>query len=161
MLTNGTKTKLIHAALRARERAYAPYSGFHVGAALLAWGGDVYTGANVENATYGATICAERSAVVTAVSAGERRFRAVAIASQASPPAPPCGICRQVLSEFGADLAVILVNTRGEVVETDLATLLPMNFVLRKKRSAFSHQPSARKRTHRKRGVGLGLKADS
>ncbi len=151
MLTDLTKKKLVRAALRARELAYAPYSGFHVGAALLAWGGDVYTGANVENATFGATICAERSAVVTAVSAGERRFRAVAIASQATPPAPPCGICRQVLSEFGADPVVFLVNTRGDVVETDLATLLPMSFVFKKKPSAVSRQLSARSTERRKR----------
>ena len=136
MLKESMKRKLVRAALRAREMAYAPYSGFHVGAALLGWRGEVYTGANVENATYGATICAERSAVVTAVSAGERRFRAVVVASQSTPPAPPCGVCRQVLSEFGMDLPVILVNTRGYVVETDLATLLPMHFVLKKKRKS-------------------------
>ncbi|MBI5526280.1 MAG: cytidine deaminase [Deltaproteobacteria bacterium] len=132
MLSETTKKRLIRAALRARANAYAPYSGFRVGAAVLAEGGGIYPGANVENATFGATICAERSAVSAAVSAGERRLDAVAIATGTSPPSPPCGICRQVLSEFGRGMAVILVNDQGDEIDTDLEKLLPMNFSLRK-----------------------------
>lgn len=125
-----TRKRLIRLALAARNRAYAPYSGFRVGAAVLASSGKIYSGANVENATFGATICAERSAVSAAVSAGERRLVAVVIATGTTPPSPPCGICRQVLAEFGPGMTVILVNKRGETVETDLTTLLPMNFML-------------------------------
>ena len=98
---------LIRVASEARRHAYAPYSLFSVGAAVLAASGAVFTGANVENASYGLTICAERAAVFAAASAGERRIRAVAIVAEARDPVPPCGACRQVLVEFGPEVLVV------------------------------------------------------
>jgi cytidine deaminase len=119
---------LLRAAKDARQHAYAPYSDFKVGAAVQA-GGAVHAGANVENASYGLTICAERAAVVSAVAAGARRLDAVAIASGTSPPTPPCGMCLQTLAEFGSpELPIALVGTRGERVDTTLGELLPHAF---------------------------------
>jgi cytidine deaminase len=115
-------------ALAAQQQAYAPYSRFRVGAALAAEDGRVFVGCNVENASYPLAVCAERNAIAAAVVEGARRFRAIAIATDSSPPSPPCGACRQALREFGPDLAVVLVNGRGERVETTLAALLPMSF---------------------------------
>jgi cytidine deaminase len=115
-------------ALAAQRNAYAPYSGFAVGAALQAADGRVFVGCNVENASYALAVCAERNAIAAAVVAGATTFIAVAIASPCSPPAPPCGACRQALREFGADLKVILANPAGERVETTLAALLPHSF---------------------------------
>lgn len=120
--------ELVAAALTARARAYAPYSQFSVGAAVRARDGRVFEGANMENASYGLAICAERAAVVAAVMAGARDLEAVAIASSISPPASPCGMCRQTLAEFAHDLRVILVNDRGERADTTLAELLPRPF---------------------------------
>ena len=122
---------LVAAARAARDRAYAPYSGFRVGAALLTEQGDVVTGANVENASYGLSICAERAAVVAAIAAGYRRFEAIAIAGTGPDPVTPCGACRQVLREFprGVDLAVLCAGEEGEhLLTTTLGTLLPDSF---------------------------------
>lgn len=110
-----------------RERAYAPYSGFTVGAALLADNGEVFGGTNVENASYGLTICAERSAVVSAIAAGHRNFRAIAIAGPESTTTVPCGACRQFLNEFNPRLVVAFTTPSGAEVTT-LDKLLPNSF---------------------------------
>ena len=124
-----TNQELMEFARSASENAYAPYSGFHVGAALLTSDGTVYTGVNVENASYGATICAERSAVSAAVSDGCREFEAIAVYSPDG-GASPCGICRQVLLEFNDSLRVITYDDRGQLEECKLSGLLPKGFVL-------------------------------
>lgn len=119
---------LLAAAAEARTRAYAPYSGFAVGAALLGKSGRIYQGCNVENASYGATICAERTAIVSAVAAGEREFLAIAVVADAPGPCAPCGVCRQVLSEFGGGIHVIMANLRGEREIRTVEELLPGAF---------------------------------
>lgn len=118
---------LKRAALEARANAYAPYSGFAVGAALLGESGRVFTGCNVENASYGATFCAERAALAAAVVAGERELRALVIASGAKSPTPPCGICRQCLTELAPGLAIrsYAGDARGDY---ELASLFPEAF---------------------------------
>ncbi len=119
------------AARAARRRAYAPYSGFKVGAAVRA-AGVIHAGCNVENASYGLTVCAERTAVLAAVAGGARRLDAVAVASGTAPPTPPCGMCLQTLAEFaGPALPVVLVGARGARVETTLGALLPSAFTRR------------------------------
>lgn len=120
--------RLARAAREARRHAYAPYSRFQVGAAVLA-GGEIYRGANVENASYGVTLCAERAAVAAAAVAGARRLDAVAVASGTGEPTPPCGVCLQTLAELGApSLPILLVGARGRRVETTLGALLPRAF---------------------------------
>jgi cytidine deaminase len=121
------ETELLAVARSARDRAYAPYSGFRVGAALSA-DGSVYSGANVENASYGLSICAERVAAVTAVASGARRFGLIAVASSGSSPTAPCGACRQVLFEFGPDVAVVSEGPNGERKRWSLSELLPDAF---------------------------------
>ncbi|HEX7489639.1 MAG TPA: cytidine deaminase [Anaeromyxobacteraceae bacterium] len=124
----GAEDRLVGAARVARRRAYAPYSRFQVGAAVRARG-RVFEAANVENASYGLTLCAERSAVTAAVLAGARRLEAVAVASGTSPPTPPCGMCLQTLAEFaGPELRIFLAGARGAVIETTLGELLPRGF---------------------------------
>ncbi len=118
---------LVDAARAAQQRAYAPYSRFRVGCALEADDGRVFVGCNVENASYGLTICAERAAVCAAIAAGAQRFRRAVVVSDADPPAAPCGACRQVLSEFGRDLRVDGVGAAGAVSWT-IAELLPAAF---------------------------------
>ena len=118
---------LISAARAAQSRAYAPYSKFRVGAALESSEGDVFLGCNVENASYGLTICAERAAVCAAVSAGATRFRRAVVASDIDPPAAPCGACRQVLAEFGLDLQIEGVGPKSSV-HWRLSDLLPVAF---------------------------------
>ena len=129
-LTPAERDALVAAATAAREKAAAPYSHFHVGAALLAEDGRVFGGCNVESASYGLTICAERTAVVKAVSEGVRRFRAVAVVTGAEEPTSPCGACRQVLWDQCRDVAVVMATTGGKVEETTLATLIPRAFEL-------------------------------
>jgi cytidine deaminase len=118
---------LVSAARAAQQQAYAPYSRFRVGAALEAEDGRVFVGCNVENASYGLTICAERAAVCAAVAAGARRLRRAVVVTDADPPAAPCGACRQVLSEFGPDLQVLGVGPGGSVSWT-MGQLLPVAF---------------------------------
>ena len=117
---------LIARAKEARERAYAPYSGYRVGAALLGRSGRVYTGCNVENAVYPLCICAERAAVVKAVSEGEREFVAIAVVTENG--GSPCGSCRQTLREFGEEIVVLIADTSGTYRETTVAALLPDSF---------------------------------
>jgi cytidine deaminase len=121
-----SREDLVAQAMQAREHAYAPYSGYTVGAALLGESGRVYTGCNVENAVYPLCTCAERAAVVKAVSEGEREFAALAVASKGG--GSPCGSCRQTLREFGADIVVLIADAAGKYRETTVAELLPDSF---------------------------------
>jgi cytidine deaminase len=121
-----TDDKLITSAAAARERAYAPYSNFKVGAALRGKSGRVYAGCNVENAAYGSSMCAERTAIFKAVSEGEREFEAIAVVTENG--ASPCGNCRQVMMEFAPDMAVIIADTQGWVRATTVRDLLPDGF---------------------------------
>jgi cytidine deaminase len=120
--------ELIDCATEVKDNAWVPYSEFPVGAALLTESGDVVTGCNVENASIGGTVCAERTAVGTAVSRGETEFRALCIVSDVDPPAAPCGICRQVLAEFCEQLPILLANEQGDRDLTTLGELLPRAF---------------------------------
>lgn len=126
-MTDDVRQTLIERALTVRRWAYAPYSHYHVGAALLADSGKIYDGINVENAAYGSSICAERAALVKAVSEGERRFEAIAVVTDNG--GSPCGACRQMLAEFGLDLKTLLIDGEGKVLrETTLRELLPDAF---------------------------------
>ncbi|MFA6033788.1 MAG: cytidine deaminase [Myxococcota bacterium] len=136
MLDEMITRELVKRALDARANAYAPYSGYKVGAAVLAVSGTIYTGCNVENASFGATLCAERVACAAAVTAGESLITAVAVATLSDEPAAPCGICRQFLAEFGPDIEIILVNTRGKLIQTNLTALLPRQFKLKGRANA-------------------------
>lgn len=127
MLTDELREKLIESACEARRWAYAPYSGYPVGAALLTASGRIYDGVNVENASYPNTICAERVAVFKAVSEGEREFVAIAVVT--SNAGAPCGACRQVLSEFGLETIILIADEQRKVVaETTVGELLPRAF---------------------------------
>jgi cytidine deaminase len=127
VLDEKNKQDLIEAGLRARKRAYAPYSKYFVGAALLTASGKIYEGLNIENASYGATVCAERVAIFNAVSAGERKFLAMSVVGEEG--GTPCGLCRQVLAEFGLDIVLLLVNRDGKLVrETTVGEVFPDAF---------------------------------
>jgi cytidine deaminase len=126
MKTDIDREELIRQAAAARERAYAPYSDYAVGAALLADSGRVYVGCNVENAVYPLVMCAERVAVFKAVCAGERHFEAIAVVTKNG--GSPCGSCRQVLREFGEDTLVLIADADGNFRETTIAELLPDSF---------------------------------
>ena len=129
--TDSTLHNLLSAARAVRSNAYAPYSGFSVGAAVLAASGRIYVGCNVENASYGATLCAERSAVTALIAGGDRELSAVAVFTDAPELAMPCGLCRQVLYEFGPHAVVIVGNPRQQR-ELPLHALLPEPFVLKR-----------------------------
>ena len=118
---------VLEAALAARTRAYAPYSRFAVGAAVLAKSGVVYSGCNVENASYGLTVCAERTAIFQAIAAGERAFSLLVVVADTQQPVAPCGACRQVMAEFGVD-TIVLANLAGDVSVYRLEELLPAAF---------------------------------
>jgi cytidine deaminase len=124
-------SELLAAARRARDHAHARFSNFKVGAALETADGQVITGCNIENATYGLTMCAERVAMFKALSDGHRTFRRIAIVADTDEPTPPCGACRQILWEFGGDLELILGNTTRETARFKLSELLPHPFDVR------------------------------
>jgi cytidine deaminase len=127
MITTEQRQELIKQAVSVRERAYAPYSGYRVGAALLTRSGKMFLGVNVENAAYPTSMCAERVAVYKAVSEGEMAFTAIAVATENG--GTPCGSCRQVLAEFGLDTVVLIVDAAGQLtMESTVAGLLPGSF---------------------------------
>lgn len=119
---------LIQAALDAREHAHAPFSKFRVGAALEDESGRIHTGCNIENATFGLTLCAERVAIFKAISEGARKFRRIAVAADTDDLTPPCGACRQIIWEFCGDVPIILVNPQGKTENYRMAQLLPKPF---------------------------------
>lgn len=120
--------RLLGLARKARLKAYAPYSEFRVGAAVSTSSGKIYTGANVENASYGLTICAERAAIFTAISSGEREIVTLVVVTDTSAPSTPCGACRQVLMQFGRNCEVVCANVEGVITRYKLSDLLPEAF---------------------------------
>ncbi|GAB6136919.1 cytidine deaminase [Halanaerobaculum tunisiense] len=118
------KEKLIEEARQTRKNAYTPYSNFKVGAALLTSTGEIFTGCNVENSAYGLANCAERTAIFKAVSAGHQEFEALAVVADTDQPTSPCGSCRQVISEFGPDIKVIMANLAGDSITKEISELL-------------------------------------
>jgi cytidine deaminase len=134
---------LVKAARAARLHAFAPFSKFLVGAALQTAGGRIVTGCNVENATYGLTMCAERVAVFKAISEGERHFTRIAIVADTAQPTPPCGACRQILWEFGGDLEVVLANLIEVKAVYRLRDLLPIPFDARLLEGCHASEPEA------------------
>ena len=120
--------ELIEAAQKVRERAFAPYSDFKVGAAIRTKGGKIYTGCNVESASYGLTVCAERVAIWKAVSEGEKEFTEIAVAADTHELTPPCGVCRQIIWEFCGDIPVIFANLEGDTETVQMSELLPRAF---------------------------------
>lgn len=120
--------ELIEAAKEVRERAYAPFSNFRVGAAVRTKGGKIFTGCNIESASYGLTVCAERVAIWKAVSEGEKEFSEIAVVADTKELTPPCGACRQIIWEFSGDIAVIFANLKGAVETVQMKELLPRAF---------------------------------
>ena len=120
--------KLIKKAEKARKRAYTPYSKFQVGAALLSTNGKIFTGCNIENASFGLAVCAERVAIFKAISEGSTKFEAIAVIGDTGKPCSPCGACRQVISEFGKDITLIMANLKGDVKIKKIKELLPEAF---------------------------------
>jgi cytidine deaminase len=120
--------ELVNKALEAKKFAFAPYSNFHVGAALLTTSGKIFTGCNVEISTYALTICAERTAIFKAVSEGEHRFKAIAVVSDDPGYTPPCGACRQVLMDLAGNIDFVMVNGKGKVEVLKMKQLLPHAF---------------------------------
>ena len=120
--------KLISEAKKARKRAYTPYSKFKVGAAVLSADGKIFTGCNIENASFGMSVCAERVAIFKAVSEGSTKFEAIAVVGDTDKPCSPCGACRQVISEFGEDILLIMANLKGDVEIKKIRKLLPEAF---------------------------------
>ncbi len=147
MIRVDPEATLREAALDAMQRAYVPYSGFRVGAALLGADGRIFVGCNVENVAYGEAICAERSAVVAAVVAGVREFERIAIATEADHAAPPCGACRQVLAEFAPALPVVSYTASGHTMRWTIAELLPVPFTPNYLDEVAAHQ-TAEHRAH-------------
>ncbi|HET9958896.1 MAG TPA: cytidine deaminase, partial [Polyangiaceae bacterium] len=131
-VTSEQRATLLEAARKVSRHAHAPYSGYHVGAALLTRSGAVFTGCNVENASYGATLCAERAAIASMIAAGDREVVSVLVFTEKGPPAMPCGICRQTLVEFATPDCSVYVATGTDQLETTLGALLPEPFVFRK-----------------------------
>jgi len=120
--------KLINEAEKARKRAYTPYSKFKVGAAVLSVDGKIFTGCNIENASFGLTLCAERVAIFKAISEGSTKFEAIAVVGDTDKPCSPCGACRQVISEFGEDIPLIMANLKGDIKIKKIKELLPEAF---------------------------------
>ena len=120
--------RLLGLAIEARKNSYSPYSNFPIGAALLCKNGEIYTGTNVENASYGLTNCAERTAIFKAVSEGVREFDTMVVVADTERPIPPCGACQQVILEFGEDIQVILANLKGDYQQYQIKDLLPGAF---------------------------------
>ena len=130
-LDNQKKTELARLALDIRKMAYAPYSNLHVGAVVMTREGDIYSGVNIENASFGATVCAERVAIFKAISEGHQKdIVALAVASDQLKPIPPCGMCRQVLSELKNEVTVLMVGADGTWIEEQSSKLLPYRFEL-------------------------------
>lgn len=124
------KEKLIQKSIEAQKNSFSPYSKVRVGAAILTENNRIFTGCNIENASFGATICAERTAIFKAISEGEKEFKEIAITSNLNDFIYPCGICRQVLSEFAPNIKVILRNNNNEIIEKSMEELLPNAFKL-------------------------------
>ena len=136
MLDESAQQQLLDQARRAREAAYAPYSNFKVGAAVLTATGEIFSGCNIENASLGATICAERVAILSAVAAGQRSLTVLAVVADTPDPVAPCGLCRQVLAEVSPNCWVLMANTAGRVWLANLKDLLPLAFCLPPKKAS-------------------------
>uniref|UniRef100_A0AC34QUL4 Cytidine deaminase n=2 Tax=Panagrolaimus sp. JU765 TaxID=591449 RepID=A0AC34QUL4_9BILA len=127
-ISDEIKNKMIKLALEITKESYCPYSKYPVGAALLLDNDEIITGVNVENASYGGTICAERTAVVTAITKGHRKFKGIAIATHGPTPSAPCGLCRQFMFEFGNMPVFLITSKNNDIITTDLVELLPRGF---------------------------------